>query len=81
MIPRFDPLRLVEAAAAAALVLGLVALPVAWRVLDLRLAAVLGGMLVVLTMGVYALHAVTLDCLRMSGHRERGNFPLTHREE
>jgi hypothetical protein len=81
MFPRCDPRRLAEAAAAAALVLGLVALPVAWRVLDLRLAAVLGGMLLALTMGIYALHAVTFDCLRMSGHRERVNFPLTHGEE
>jgi hypothetical protein len=76
-----DPLRLAEAAAEAALVLGLVTLPVAWRVLDPSLAAVLGGMLVVITAAVYALHAVTFDCFRMTGHRMRGRFSYTQREE
>lgn len=69
-----DPLRLAEAAGEAALVLGLVALPVAWRTLDTSLAAVLGGMLLVLTVGIYALHAVTFDCFRMTGHRRRPSF-------
>ena len=79
--PRIDPLRLAEAAAQAALVLGLVTLPVAWRVLDTRLATVLAGMLVLLTAAIYALHAVTFDCFRMIGHRPKGGFSLTHREE
>ncbi len=78
---RLDPLRLVEAAGAAAVVLGAVALPVAWRALDTRLATVLGGMLVILTAGVYALHAVTFDCFRMTGHRARRGFSYTQREE
>lgn len=67
-----DPLRLTEAAAQAAVVLALVALPSAWRVPDGTLAAVLAGMLLILTAGAYALHAVTFDCLRLTGHRTRG---------
>jgi hypothetical protein len=78
---RIDPLRLTEAAGEAALVLGLVALPVAWRVLDTRLTTVLAGMLILLTAGIYALHAVTFDCFRMMGHRPKGRFSLTHRED
>jgi hypothetical protein len=76
-----DRLRLAEAAGAAALVLGAVALPVAWRVLDTRVATVLAGMLVILTAGVYALHAVTFDCFRMTGHRARRGFSYTRRED
>ena len=76
-----DPLRLAEAAAQAALVLGLVTLPAAWRVWEPTLAVVLGGMLVALTAGVYALHAVTFDCFRMTGHRSRAPFSYTQREE
>ena len=76
-----DPLRLAEAAAEATLVLALVALPSAWRVLDTSVTAVLAGMLVVLTIGVYALHAVTFDCFRMTRHRERRSFSYTQREE
>ena len=76
-----DPLRLAEAAAEAAVVLGLTTLPVAWRLLDSSLAAVLGGMLIVLTAAVYALHAVTFDCFRMTGHRMRDRFPYTQRKE
>jgi hypothetical protein len=76
-----DPVRLTEAAGEAALVLGLVALPVAWRVLDTSLAAVLAGMLMLLTAAIYALHAVTFDCFRLTGPRPKGGFSLTHREE
>jgi hypothetical protein len=76
-----DPVRLIEAASEAALVLGLVALPVAWRVLDTSLAAVLAGMLVLLTAAIYALHAVTFDCFRLTGPRKKGGFSLTHRED
>ena len=79
--PGIDPLRLAEAAGAAAVVLGLTALPVAWRTLDTSLAAVLAGMLALLTLGVYALHAVTFDCFRMTGHRSRQGFSCTQREE
>jgi hypothetical protein len=76
-----DPLRLAEAAVEAALVLGLVALPAAWRVWDPALAAVLGGMLVALTAGVYALHAVTFDCFRLTEHRTRRGLPYTQRKD
>jgi hypothetical protein len=76
-----DPLRLAEAAAQATLVLGLVALPTAWRVLDGSLAAVLAGMLISLTLGIYALHAVTFDCLRLTGHRPRRGLTYTQRED
>jgi hypothetical protein len=76
-----DPVRLTEAAGAAALVLGLVALPVAWPVLDASLAAVLAAMLVLLTAAIYALHVVTFDCFRLAGSRRPGRISLTHREE
>lgn len=76
-----DPLRLAEAAGEAAVVLGLVTLPVAWRLLDSSLAAVLAGMLIILTAGVYALHAVTFDCFRLTGHRTRGQISYTQRKE
>jgi len=76
-----DPLRLAEAAAQAALVLGLVVLPAAWRVWDPALAAVLGGMLVALTAGVYALHAVTFDCFRLTVARTRRGLPYTQRKD
>jgi uncharacterized membrane protein len=76
-----DPLRLAEAAAQAALVLGLVVLPAAWHSLDGSLAAVLGGMLVIITMGIYALHAVTFDCFRLTGQRARRSLTYTHRKD
>jgi hypothetical protein len=76
-----DPLRLTEAAAQAALVLGLVTLPTAWRVLDGSLAAVLAAMLIILTLGVYALHAVTFDCFRLTGQRARSALTFTQRED
>ena len=76
-----DTLRLAEAAGQAALVLGLVTLPVAWRLLDSSLAAVLGGMLILLTAAVYALHAVTFDCFRLTGHRTEARFSYTQRKE
>ena len=76
-----DPLRLGEAAVEAALVLGAIALPAAWRVLDPALGAVLAAMLVLLTAGVYALHAVTFDCFRMTGQRSVRGFSYTQREE
>jgi len=76
-----DGRRLAEAAAEAVVVLALTALPVAWRSLDTSLTAVLGGMLALLTAGVYALHAVTFDCLRMTGNRPKHSFSLTQREE
>jgi hypothetical protein len=76
-----DKLRLTEAATEAALLLGLVALPTAWRALDPTLAAVLAAMFGVLTAGTYALHAVTFDCFRLTGHRDRHQFSYTQREE
>jgi hypothetical protein len=76
-----DPLRLAEAATEAALVLGLVALPAAWRVFDGSLAAVLAAMLILLTLGIYALHAVTFDCFRLTGQRVRGGLTYTQRED
>lgn len=63
------PLRLAEAAAEAALILGLFALPAAWRLLDGSLAVIFGGMLMILTAVVYGLHVVTFDALRLTGHR------------
>ena len=79
--PGIDALRLAEAAAEAALVRGMVALPVAWRTLDTSLVAVLTGMLALVTVGIYALHAVTFDCFRMTGHRPRQGFSYTQRED
>jgi hypothetical protein len=76
-----DPLRLAEAAAQAALVLGLVVLPAALRVWDPALAAVLGAMLVALTAGAYALHAVTFDCFRLTGQRARRGLSYTQRKD
>jgi hypothetical protein len=76
-----DPLRLAEATAQAAFALGLMALPAAWRVLDGSLAVILTGMLAGLTLGIYALHAVTFDCLRITGHRSRHRISYTQRED
>ena len=76
-----DPLRLAEAAVQAALVLGSVTLPAAWRVLDGPLAVVLAGMLLILTAAIYGLHAVTFDDLRLTGHRAAGALRYTHRED
>jgi hypothetical protein len=77
MTEGIDSLRLAEAAAEATAVLGLVALPVAWRLLDPSLAAILAGMLILLTAGIYALHAVTFDCFRLTGPVN----PYTQRKE
>ena len=79
--PGIDGLRLAEAAGAAAAVLAMTTLPVAWRMLDTSLAVVLAGMLVLLTAGIYALHAVTFDCFRITGHRARHTFSYTQRKE
>ena len=76
-----DPLRCAEAAAEAALVLGLVVLPAAWRMLDGSLAAILGGMLLILTLAIYALHAVTFDCFRLTGQRARASLTYTQRKD
>jgi hypothetical protein len=73
--------RLAEATLEAGLVLGVAALPSAWRVLDARLAVVLAGMLVALTAATYALHAVTFDCFLLTGHRSRRQFSYTQRKE
>jgi hypothetical protein len=76
-----DKLRLTEAATEAAVLLGLVALPTAWRVLDPSLVAVLAAMFAALTAGTYALHAVTFDCFRLTGHRTRHQFSYPQRED
>ena len=76
-----DPLRLAESALEAAAVLGITALPVAWRVLDGSLTAILTVMLALLTAGVYALHAVTFDCFRMTGHRVKRSFVTTQSKD
>jgi hypothetical protein len=77
----FDPLRCAEAVAQAGLVLGAVVLPAASRAWDGSLAMVLAGMLALLTLGVYALHAVTFDCFRLTGQRARQGFSYTRSKE
>jgi hypothetical protein len=76
-----DPLRLAESAAGAVLVLGAVALPAAVRVLDPALLGVLAAMTVMLTSGVYALHAVTFDVFRLTGQRADRIFASTRSED
>jgi len=71
-----DRLRLAESATEAVLVLATVALPT-----SLKLLAVLGPMAVMLTSGVYALHAVTFDCFRLTGQRAERNFASTKGED
>jgi hypothetical protein len=73
--------RLAEAALEAGLVLGMVALPRAWRAPDTGLLIVLAGMLLALTAATYALHAVTFDCFRISRQRQRQYFSYTQRED
>ncbi|MCY1144475.1 hypothetical protein OWR29_41310 [Actinoplanes sp. Pm04-4] len=65
----FDPLRCAEATCQAAVVLGATLLPAAWRALDPGLAAVLATLFVIVSAGIYALHAVTFDSLRLTGRR------------
>lgn len=77
----FDPLRCMEAACQAALVLGAVVLPAAWNTLDGSLAAVLAGMWGLLTFGFYALHAVTFDCFRLTAQRTRRRLSYTRSKE
>lgn len=60
------PPRLVEAAVEAALVLTLVLASTGWPALDAQLIVVLTGMLVMLTIAGYALHAVTFDCFLLT---------------
>jgi hypothetical protein len=69
------------AAGEAAALLGLATLPTAWHALDPSLAVVLAAMLAVLTAGTYALHAVTFDCFRLTGHRDRHEFSYTQRKD
>ncbi|GAA0530091.1 hypothetical protein GCM10010172_08510 [Paractinoplanes ferrugineus] len=72
-----DPLRLAESGAAAALILGSATLSVAWNTLDQTITLVLAAMWLITTSGVYALHAVTFDCLRLTGQQRRQNFSVT----
>jgi len=80
-----DQFRLAEATAGAGLALGSATLPVAWHTLSPGIAAVLAAVWVMLTSGVYALHAVTFDCFRFTGQRglryRRRNFSFTRSEE
>ena len=76
-----DPLRLAEATAGAGLALGSATLPAAWDALDPGLCAVLATVWAVLTSGVYALHAVTFDCFRITGQHRTQNFSFTRSEE
>jgi hypothetical protein len=76
-----DPLRLAEAGAEAALTLAVIALPVAWRAVDSPFAAALATMFVILASGIYALHAVTFDCFRITGQRPGRNFSYTRSKE
>jgi hypothetical protein len=76
-----DRLRLAESATETALVFGAVILPSAARVLGPGLLAVLGAMAVMLTSGVYALHAVTFDSFRITGQRAERNFASTKGED
>jgi hypothetical protein len=71
-----DRLRLAESATEAVLVLATVALPT-----SLKLLAVLAPMAVMLTSGVYALHAVTFDCFRLTGQRAERIFASTKGED
>ena len=73
--------RVAEAALEAALVLGLTALPTAWRALDGQIIVILAGMLAGLTAAIYALHALTFDCLRLTGPGRKGSFSYTQRKE
>jgi len=66
----FDPLRGAEATIQAGLVLGAVVLPPAWHALDPALSGILAGMFALLAAAVYALHAVTFDLFRLTGHRQ-----------
>ncbi|GIF26009.1 hypothetical protein BJ973_003277 [Actinoplanes tereljensis] len=72
-----DPLRLAEAGVAAALILGTTTLPAAWNALDPTIGMVLATMWMIITAGVYALHAVTFDYFRLTGQQRRRNFSLT----
>lgn len=64
-----DLLRGAEATGQAAVVLGTTLLPAAWRSLDPAVGAVLVTMFLILSAGIYALHAVTFDFLRITGRR------------
>jgi hypothetical protein len=76
-----DRLRLAESATETALVFGTVIVPAAARVIDPGLLAVLGAMAVMLTSGVYSLHAVTFDTFRLTGQRAERIFSSTKGED
>ena len=65
-----DRWRLAESATEAVLVLAALTLPTTEWV-------VLASAAVMLTSGVYALHAVTFDCFRLTGQRAERNFAST----
>lgn len=76
-----DRLRVAESATEAVVLLGAATFPAAARVLDPGLLAVLAGMTVMLTSGVYALHAVTFDCFRLTGQRAERIYASTKGED
>jgi hypothetical protein len=71
-----DPVRLAEAAAEAAVILALVLAPTGWRAMDPGLTLVVALMALALTAGVYALHAITFDYLRLTNRRTEVDVPV-----
>jgi len=76
-----DPFRLTESGVGAGLALGSATLPAAWHALDPALATVLAAVWIMLTSGVYALHAVTFDYFRFTGQHRGRIFSFTRSEE
>ena len=76
-----DPRRLAESGTAAAGILASTTLPAAWNTLDQTIVLVLATMWMITTSGVYALHAVTFDCFRLTGQHRRRIFSFTRSEE
>jgi predicted exporter len=73
---RVNGLRLIEAAAEAALILALVLAPTGWRAMDSALAPIVTVAFAVLAAGGYALHAVTFDYFRLTDRRSRMDVPV-----
>ena len=69
-------LRLAESAAEATLILALVLGPTGWPTMTGQLTVVLAMMLLVLTAGAYALHAVTFDYFRLTDRRPQVDVPV-----
>jgi hypothetical protein len=75
-----DPLRLAEAGTEGAL-LAVLLLPATGRGFGPELIGVLAAMFLILASSAYALHAVTFDCLRITGQRSRRTISYTRSEE